>query len=46
WDHRDQDVIYLDYQVNFGPRQYATLDTLVVQSRNVIMETFTPTYNK
>ncbi len=41
------DVIYLDYQVNFGSRQFNTKDTLVVRSREIVPEfDFKPVYNK
>ncbi len=41
------DVIYLDYQVNFGNRQFNTKDTLVVRSREIVPEfSFNPVYNK
>ncbi len=47
WDNADHDAIYLEYQVNFGPRQYSTKDTLVVRSREVFPEfNFNPTYSK
>lgn len=47
WDNADHDAIYLEYQVNFGPRQYSTKDTLVVRSREVAPEfNFNPTYSK
>ncbi|MDE6554280.1 MAG: DUF1735 domain-containing protein [Muribaculaceae bacterium] len=34
-DSKEHDVLYLDYQVNFGPRQFNTKDTLVVRSREI-----------
>lgn len=47
YDNADHDVIYLDYQVNFGSRQFNTKDTLVVRSREVAPEfNFNPTYSK
>lgn len=47
WNGEPHDVMYLDYQVNFGPRQYTTKDTLVVRSREIVPEfNFNPTYNK
>jgi len=45
--NEDRDVLYLDYNVNFGPRQFVTKDTLVVRSRQIAPEfNFNPTYNK
>ena len=46
WGNKDRDGIYLDYSVDFGPKQYAIRDTLVSRSREVIMETYTPTFKK
>ncbi len=47
WDNTDHDVIYLDYKVDFGPRQFTTKDTLVVRSREVASEfNFNPVYSK
>lgn len=47
WDNEDRDVLYLDYNINFGIRQFATKDTLVVRAREVKAElNFNPTYNK
>lgn len=48
WGGEDShDVIYLDYQVNFGSRQYTTKDTLVVRSREIVpVFDFKPVYNK
>jgi len=47
WDNADHDALYLDYQVNFGSRQFTTKDTLVVRSREVAPEfDFKPTYSK
>ncbi len=47
WDNEDRDALYLDYQINFGIRQFATKDTLVVRAREVKAElNFNPTYNK
>ncbi len=48
WGGEDaHDVIYLDYQVNFGTRQFNTKDTLVVRSREIVPEfDFKPVYNK
>lgn len=45
-DSDSHDVLYLDYQVNFGSRQFNTKDTLVVRSREIVPEfDFKPTYN-
>lgn len=44
--NQDRDVLYLDYNVNFGPRQFVTKDTLVVRSREIVPEfNFNPVYN-
>ncbi len=45
--NQDRDVLYLDYNVDFGPRQFETKDTLVVRSREIVPEfNFNPVYNK
>lgn len=46
WGNKDRDGIYLDYSVDFGGKQYAIKDTLVSRSREVIMETYAPTFKK
>lgn len=47
WDNQDRDGLYLDYQINFGPRQFATKDTLVVRAREIKPElNYNPTYTK
>jgi len=46
WGEKDRDGIYLDYTVDFGEKQYAVRDTLVSRSREVKVETYTPTYIK
>lgn len=46
WGNKDRDGIYLDYTVDFGSKQYAIKDTLVSRSREVIVETFAPTFVK
>lgn len=47
FNNEDHNVIYLDYTVNFGPRQMQTKDTLVVQSRLIQPEyDFKPVYKK
>lgn len=46
-NNQDCDAIYLDYKVDFGPRQFETTDVFTMISRNVAPETdFKPTYNK
>ncbi|MDE6108803.1 MAG: DUF1735 domain-containing protein, partial [Muribaculaceae bacterium] len=44
WGNKDRNALYLDYSVDFGSRRVETLDTLVVKSRNVSAEFFTPQY--
>lgn len=44
WGNKDRNALYLDYNVDFGIRKYHTTDTLVVKSRNVASEYFTPEY--
>ena len=46
WGNKDRDGIYLEYNVDFGSKQYAIKDTLVSRNREVIMETFAPTFKK
>lgn len=46
WDNEDRDVLYLDYTIDFGAKQYVVNDTLVVRSRDIKLETFTPVYSK
>ncbi len=46
WGNKDRDGIYLEYNVDFGTKQYAIKDTLVSRSREVVMETFAPTFMK
>lgn len=46
WGEKDRDGIYLDYSVDFGGKTYAIKDTLVSRSREVIAETFAPTFKK
>lgn len=45
WANKDRDAIYLEYNIDFGVRQYATQDTLVVRDRGMAAEWFIPTYN-
>lgn len=40
WGNKDRDVLYLDYSVDLGTRQYTTKDTLVARDRGVGMELF------
>lgn len=45
--NQDRDGLYLDYKVDFGPRQIETSDILVLRSRQIVPEfNFNPTYNK
>lgn len=46
WGNKDRDGIYLEYEVDFGAKQYAITDTLVSRSREVVLETFSPTFKK
>ncbi len=46
WDNRDRDALYMEYSINFGTRQYSTLDTLVMRTRDIASEYFNPTYTK
>ncbi len=46
-NNQDCDGLYLDYNINFGVRQFATADTLVLRARDVKAElNYNPTYNK
>ena len=46
WGNKDRDAIYLEYTVDFGIKQYATVDTLVLQTRGTNkLVTFNPVYN-
>lgn len=40
FNNKDRDVLYLDYTVNYGVKQYATKDTLVVRDRQIKGEWF------
>lgn len=42
WGNKAQDVLYLNYEVNFGPSTHSFTDTLVIRDRGVAFETFTP----
>ena len=45
--NQDRDGLYLEYKVDFGPRQFETSDILVLRSREIVPEfNFNPTYNK
>ena len=46
WANKDRDAIYLDYQVDFGSKQYAIKDTLDALSRENTVEQFSPTLKK
>ncbi|WP_106153986.1 DUF5627 domain-containing protein [Marinilabilia salmonicolor] len=46
WGDEDRNALYLDYEVDFGTKQYQTKDTLVVRDRGVKIETFNPTYTE
>lgn len=46
WGNKDRDAIYLEYDVDFGTKQYHTRDTLVSRSREIVLETYSPTYKK
>lgn len=46
WGEKDRDGIYLDYTVDFGEKKFAVRDTLVSRSREVSLETYSPTYKK
>lgn len=46
WGNKDRDGLYLEYQIDFGMKKYATKDTLVWQGRGVDRELFTPKYMK
>lgn len=45
WGNKDRDAIYLEYDVDFGFKQIATKDTLVLQTRGTNkLEVFAPKY--
>ncbi len=46
WGNKDRDGIYLDYKVDFGPKQIVAKDTLVSRSREITMELYVPTYKE
>jgi len=42
WGNEKRDVLYLQYQANFGTTTHAFKDTIVLRDRGVKMETFNP----
>lgn len=44
WGNKDRNALYLEYTIDFGTKQFQTKDTLVVQTRGVAFETFSPVY--
>ncbi|HSJ66472.1 MAG TPA: DUF5627 domain-containing protein [Anditalea sp.] len=42
WGNQDRDAIYLNYEVDLPQMHLATVDTLVMRNRGVVMETFSP----
>jgi len=42
WGNQDRDAIYLNYEIDLPQMHVATVDTLVIRNRGVVMETFTP----
>nr|WP_320058179.1 DUF5627 domain-containing protein [uncultured Bacteroides sp.] len=44
WGNKDRDGLYLDYQIDFGAKKYATKDTLVWQGRGIARELFDPKF--
>lgn len=46
WGNKDRDGLYLDYQIDFGVKKYATKDTLVWQTRGIDKEDFNPKYKE
>ena len=45
WANKKRDALHLSYSIDFGNINMQTNDTLVVQTRGVGGEQFTPTYN-
>ena len=45
-NEEDRNVLYLDYNIDFGTKQYVTKDTLVVQTRGVAYEEFSTVYKE
>ncbi len=46
WGSQDRNAIFLDYNVELSKLSCHTTDTLVIQTRGVAMETFTPEYQE
>lgn len=46
WGNKDRDALYLDYQVDYGVRKFATKDTLVARNRGIVSEEFSPSYKE
>lgn len=46
WGNKDRDALYLDYQVDYGVRKFATKDTLVARNRGIVVEEFSPSYKE
>ncbi len=44
WGNKDRNAVYLEYNIDFGVKQYVTKDTLVVRDRGIAAEWFTPAY--
>lgn len=44
WGNKDRNALYLEYNIDYGTKQYATKDTLVVQTRGIDRELFIPAY--
>ncbi|MCK9159928.1 MAG: DUF5627 domain-containing protein [Bacteroidaceae bacterium] len=44
WGNKDRDGLYLEYQIDFGTKKYATKDTLVWQGRGLSRELFNPKF--
>jgi hypothetical protein len=42
WGNEKRDVVYLDYQIDFGSTTHSFTDTLVFRDRGVAFETFNP----
>ena len=45
-NEEDRNALYLDYNIDFGAKQYNTKDTLVVQTRGVAYEEFSTVYKE
>lgn len=43
-NEEDRNALFLEYNIDFGTKQYATKDTLLVQTRNVSYEEFSTVY--